>query len=272
MPAIKLLNLKAPGATQDVLRRPFRARAGILGLACLVTSGCADLDPAYNPIEWGRSAGRAVSAAITGEDPPPAPPRVEPPPAHGRPFPNLATVPRPPARVQVEDQDEAVGRLMEHRDAARAADRSLRTAEIAPLPSSIAPRRVTRPSVLADPQRPAPEAAPREEAASAAGSAPPERQQAAAPVRLGSSAFLGSVLMRGEGDGLAEFERRVLDDAAAMAARSGGRVRLVGPEAERTKVAQALVRRGVAAGRVAGEPPPDGSERSGSAVEIFVDY
>lgn len=190
-------------------------------------------------------------------------PDIEPPPAEGRPFPNLATVPPRPQVAPPMERRAELAALMTDRETARQADEVLRRAPILREPP---PRQAARPRPQA--RTPTPPAA---------ASAPPDgeaaaQQQAVVPrPDVPSSAFMGSVVVQGDLGDLAPFSRKVLEDAARMALQTGGRARLVGASAEaRGQVTRALIDLGVPANRIvqheaAGQP----AER---AVEIFVDY
>jgi hypothetical protein len=74
---------------------------------------------------------------------------------------------------------------------------------------------------------------------------------------------------------LAEIQRKILKDAAEIAARTNGQIRLEGgtTPADRERVAQSLVRLGVPPGHIQSDAPADsGSAPRRPAIEIFVDY
>ncbi|HEX6981051.1 MAG TPA: hypothetical protein VF342_17300 [Alphaproteobacteria bacterium] len=192
-------------------------------------------------------------------------PDIEPPPAEGRPFPNLATVPlRPEVAPPLERQAELAA-LTADRDSARRADEALRSAPIPPDPP---PRRAARRSSQERTSAPPPSAA-----ASPDGGTAAQQQAVVAPrPDVPSSAFMGSVVVQGDLGDLAPFSRKVLEDAARMAIQTSGRVRLVGgPGAEkRAELARVLIDLGVPANRIVQREAE--SRPTDRAVEIFVDY
>jgi hypothetical protein len=118
----------------------------LAGLAALFVAGCADIDPAYDPTEWARSA-RSRIGTVFGGEPSPAPVRVEPPPAEGRPYPNLASVPPRPPRISPRVRDSGVTDLSRERDQAIARDAALRAGGDDPGPIEEAaetPKRATQ--------------------------------------------------------------------------------------------------------------------------------
>jgi hypothetical protein len=252
-----------------------RAAAAVLGLLLIGLGGCADMDPAYSPIEWGRSVRRGV-VGLVGGDPGPPPPRIEAPPAEGRPYPNLATVPRPPTVSSPAAREAEAGVLAASREQAIKSDQALRAQDFSPsLPS--APRRAP-PAAAAQPG-PGPAAPPAAtaEPAETPQAAPPPAQAQAAPraaprPSVPASVFMGSVVVRGDRGDLADFQRKVIEDAAAMALRSNARIRLTGGDADdRERVAKALVALGMPMGRIESQAPR-ADAAPGPAIEIFVDY
>ena len=188
---------------------------------------------------------------------------VEPPPAEGRLYPNLATVPRPPTVEPLAARQAEVDQLMAARETTLRDDRELRAIDPG--------RALPPPSPRAAPARPsAPTgAAPAaEEAAPLAAPAP--APQAAARPRLPSSMFMGTVLAAGDRGSLADFQRKVLEDSAAMAKRTNGRLRVVGGRSaeDRQGVVDELVRLGIPAGRIATAADPGGAR---AAIDVLVE-
>lgn len=240
-------------------RRKTRFAAVILALGL---NACADIDPAYDPIEWSRSVSRGVSG-LFGDEPAPVRGNTEPPPAEGRPYPNLATVPTSPGLAPAANRKQEIDKLVASRDAAIDADQSVRSADVTP-GTSEPDRRPMSSDVRVT-----------------AGGSPPAAAQVASPARtppgatptLSSSLFMGSVVVEEQGGPLAAFQRKVLEDAAAMAVKDQARIRLVGgaSPATRDRVASDLVQLGVPASRITGTARP-GPGPARPAVEIFVDY
>ena len=125
-----------PLLLQRTTERFSRVGATAAALAFAVLAGCADADPAYDPVEWARDARRGVVSTV-GSEPPTRAPRVEPPPAEGRPYPNLASVPPRPERMTARQRDGDLRMLNDERDAALQRDRALRAG--APEPGEPAP-------------------------------------------------------------------------------------------------------------------------------------
>ncbi|MBV8538260.1 MAG: hypothetical protein JO128_21865, partial [Alphaproteobacteria bacterium] len=98
-------------------------------------SACSQLPPDYDPITQVGNAKRAVLGWFGDEQPPP--PDVEPPPAQGRPIPNLGTVPPPPLVTagQREQRQKEVTALQADRAAAAKADETLRAQTGAQVPA-----------------------------------------------------------------------------------------------------------------------------------------
>lgn len=210
----------------------------------LILAGCADDGRRFNPLS-GLFA-----------------PQVEPPPANGRPFPNLATVPRPPEVTAPEGYQAAVQDLTGRRDDAILTDQALR----AETPSRTIPAR---------PSTPLPKVA---AAPPARAAEPAERQQVAKrPTTLPATPqtlFVGTVMPEPD-EALAEIQGKILKDAAEIAARTDGQIRLEGgaTPADRERVAQSLTRLGVPPGHIrSGAPDDSGSAPRRPAIEIFVDY
>ena len=233
-------------------------------VACFL-AGCSEVPPEYNPIEWGQSAVRGVSSLFEsdkskeGKD---TAPRVvvEPPPAEGRPYPNLGMVPKPPPRDTDETRmaryRELVALRADH-DAAVAADAALRKDGTVPgpaAPSAVAvPPPATAPaappapaSTAMSPPMPAPAQTPA--LAPTPAPAPPvpapvpvsppsspstvaaaTTPGAAAPV-LTTSERHGAVTFGRDTAALTDRSQQALRDAAALAVARSGRVRLVPAE------------------------------------------
>jgi hypothetical protein len=194
---------------------------------------------------------------------------VEPPPAEGRGYPNLASVPRPPPVAPPATRQAEVDRLMATRDASLRGDQELRALD----PGSALPPPASRakpdaPRSAAQPQdggQPAPQAAPPRT------SPPPQAAVTMPRPRLPSSLFMGTVVAADERGPLADFQRKVLEDSAAMAKRTGGRIRLVGGRSasDRQAVADELVRLGMPANRVVAAAADNGQARP--AIDVLVE-
>ncbi len=98
------------------------------GAALLALSACADIDPAYDPVELVRDARRNVAGAFNETSTPPRVARAEPPPDEGRPYPNLASVPDRPQRMTARRREGEIRSPAAHRPAALAPDAGLRGA------------------------------------------------------------------------------------------------------------------------------------------------
>lgn len=268
------MNSSAPESPRSSRReRPWHtgARLVFVVLVALLPAACADMDPAYNPIEWGRSIGRGVSEAV-GSDPGPEPLRVEPPPAEGRPYPNLATVPRPPQVESAAMRQTEMEQLTATRDAAIKADQALRAIPSTPSIPPQSPQPVPR-SASAPPVSAAAQGEPQ-------GAAQPSREKAQAAVvpprpTLPPSLFMGTVTVQGDAGSLAAFQQKIIEDAAAMAVRNKARIRLVGGTSatDRQQLIQEFVRLGVPANRITAAPA-EGTPTSPPrpTVDVFVDY
>jgi hypothetical protein len=195
---------------------------------------------------------------------------VEPPPAEGRPFPNLASVPRAPSAGPAAERQSEVDRLTAARDEALREDEAIRAIDPGralppPRPRSAPVPRPTGPAAApAAPSAPADTTAPAER--------PAEQPRVAMPrPQLPSSLFMGTVVPAAERGPLADFQRRVLQDSVAMAQRTNGRIRLVGgrsPE-ERQTIVNELTAMGVAAGRIAAAADPAAANRAG--IDVLVE-
>lgn len=202
--------------------------------------------------------------------------RIEPPPAEGRDYPNLGTVPVPPTVEPRTQRDSEIRALAATRDTAIREDEEIRAinpgqALPPPRPRAAAPVR-TGPSA----QPSAPEAPPPAEAARPPAEEAP-RPQAAVPMprpELPSSLFMGSVA-GGERGAMAEIDRKVLADAVAMAQRTNARIRLEGGRSaeDRQHVVNELARLGLPASRISTGPArgaAPAAERP--AIDVFVEY
>ncbi len=196
---------------------------------------------------------------------------VEPPPAEGRGFPNLATVPHPPAVAPLSARQAEVGQLTATRDAMLREDQELRAinpGSALPAPRPRAAPRPAAPAPGAGPSTPPPEA---EQAAPQATPAPPRAAAVMPRPQLPSSQFMGTVVVATQRGPMAEFQRKVLEDSAAMAKRTNGRIRLVGGRSaeDRQRVAEELVQLGIPANRVTSAAETDGPPRS--AIDVLVE-
>ena len=195
---------------------------------------------------------------------------VEPPPAEGRTFPNLASVPTAPPREPAADRTSTVDQLTTSRDQMIERDQAIRAWNPGkPLPPP-RPRAAPAPQPTPSETSPAP-AAPE----SAPAEAPaPQSPQAAVTIprpQMSSSLFMGTVLPAGERGPMADFQRRVLQDSAAMAQRTNGRIRLVGgrSDEERQAIARELTGMGLAANRI--QAAPDRAEPSRVGIDVLVE-
>ena len=129
-----------------LLRRTHRIAIGgsvkiFFVTGALALAGCADTPSAYNPIDWAKSASNEVSGWFSRK-PGVSTQGVEPPPAEGRPYPNLGTVPKPPPRPTPEVQEQRArerAALEADRQAALTADNALRTTGSMPAAASATP-------------------------------------------------------------------------------------------------------------------------------------
>jgi len=284
------------------LASPWR-QIFLAGAAGLVLAACSQLPPEYDPITQIGNGKRAVMGWFGYDEP--APPNVEPPPAQGRPIPNLGTVPPPPfvTAGQRQQRQNEVTALQADRAAAAKADETLRAQAGAPVPGPAGPPPAPPPL----PPAPATAAEPPSTTASAAppspNSLPPELLNATpegagpAPVielpaipDSGASAAAG-VLTTSERHGTVSFAsntasisaagRNTLDAAAAAALQNDGRVRLVPAPSDGAAPAVGLADRRTKALReaLAGTGLPgdrvtvlDAGARRVDAYEVFVDY
>jgi hypothetical protein len=217
-----------------------------------------------------RKAGLAALAlALGGCDYLNATKGVEPPPAEGRPFPNLASVPSPPPAGPPAERRSDVQELTEARNETLQEDREIRAIDPGralppPRPRAAPAAQAAAPS---SPGQPAPQpAAPAEAPAEA-----PRPTVAMPRPQLSSRVFMGTVVPAAERGPLAEFQRRELQDSAAMAQRTGGRIRLVGGRSteQRQAVIQELTGLGLPASRIAAAPDSADSTRAG--IDVLVE-
>lgn len=221
------------------------SRAAVLAALLFSLAACAE----SNPIEWGKSAARDVGNMFSSG----TPPEAEPPAAEGRPYPNLATVPRrprdpPEARAQREADLE---RLTRDREKALTDDRVLRNTGAMPPPSepevpkevagapapAVPPAAAVPPPAVAavpPPSSPAPSAAP-------SPATIPTTTPAAAPA-LVSVQRVGAVGFGRDAATLTPIAQRNLAEAAALARTGNGRVRLVAAQTARQAASPELLR------------------------------
>jgi len=275
-------------------------------ISLAASAGCSDVPPAYNPIEWGMSVKREVSSWFDDTDASsksaaPSSAVIEPPPAEGRPYPNLGMVPKPPPRDTPETRAarrQELAALQADRATAAAADTALRqegrvqrpaaSTSFAPSPADTMPSAPPPPVSLA----PAAVAAAQPAPAAAAPSPPtpavtppaPAPQMAAVPASapvLATSERHGTVgFVRGRA-ALSDTGQRVLRDAAAAAVARSGRVRLVPAEygravdypqetEERARaMTQVLAAAGLPANRIV---VSDGGGQRVDLYDVYVDY
>jgi hypothetical protein len=270
--------------------------------------GCTAVPPEYSPIEWAQGAKREVQSWF-GQVPDKPTPAVDPPPAEGRPFPNLATVPPPPPRDTPEKRAERqrqLDALMAARNESVAADTGLRTEgkfpeeALPPVPTQAGvpeqpggapqPSRLERALREVSPTLGTP-ASPERIARGAETAPPPSPFAAAVPPVAPPVAPSPGVLTTSERRGAVSFgrdaavptdaSRTVLQDAAAYAVANSGRVRLVpaqyGREPLSPREAQArsdALRRAFAAAALPAERVVIG-EGGGQRVDlydVYVDY
>lgn len=229
--------------------------------------------------KFGSAASLAVLALVLGScEMLDATAGVEPPPAEGRGYPNLGTVPRPPGVAPQSARQSEVDRLMASRDASIREDQELRAVNPGQALPPPRPRAAPRaaPQAARDPQASTADASPGSAQLEQAGpeTAPRPAPQAGVTMprpQLASSLFMGTVVVPNERGALADFQRKVLEDSAAMAKRTNGRVRLVGGRSteERNVVAQELVRLGVPAERISAAA--DRNEAARPAIDVLIE-
>jgi hypothetical protein len=207
------------------------------------------------------------------------PPEAEPPPAEGRPYPNLATVPRPPTIAPLAEREAEMARLQADQVAAASADRALRERGEVPAAAPPAPAVVETPAAAAAPAAappppvmatPVPTATP----------APPAVAQAQPPAAT-MLRRVGAVAFARDGATLSEVGQRALAEAAAAARSNNGRVRLIPAQVarqapsddlvrgRRDAITHALGRAGLAAERVRID---DGGGRRVDVYDLYVEY
>ncbi len=285
-----------------LLRRTYRNAKFARHVCWLALAGgmaaCSDIPPAYNPIEWGQSAMRWIGGDSGGA---PSAAVVEPPPAEGRPYPNLAMVPKPPPRDTIATRtarQRELAALRAERETAEAADTALRQGKAPPPTVPTAPVATVGDAMPAAPPPPValppPEAAmsapPPSEATTTAVQAPspavsaPQTAAAVAPSApvLTTSERRGTISFgRGARSPLSDSAQRTLQDAAALALAHAGRVRLVPAEYGRDAVLpqeaqeranairQILVRAGLPAERIA---VAENQAQRVDVYDVYVDY
>lgn len=87
----------------------------------VVLASCSEVSPEYDPIHWGNAARNEVGSWFGAEPKSDAADRIQAPPSEGRPFPNLATVPRPPKMTPTAERQAELERLTRDQAGARAA-------------------------------------------------------------------------------------------------------------------------------------------------------
>lgn len=196
---------------------------------------------------------------------------VEPPPAEGRTFPNLASVPTAPPREPSADRKSTVEQLTASRDQVIERDQEIRGwSPGSPLPPP-RPRAARAPQPAPSEAVPAPAAPEGAPAESQAPQAPPQAAVTIPRPQMSSSLFMGTVLPAEERGPMADFQRRVLQDSAAMAQRTNGRIRLVGgrSDEERQAIARELAGLGLAANRI--QAAPDRAAPSRAGIDVLVE-
>lgn len=138
--------------------------------AVLVLAACSQLPPEYDPVTQVGNAKRTVLGWFGDDEP--APPNVEPPPAQGRPIPNLGTVPPPPLVTagQREQRQKELTALQADRAAAAKADAALRAQT--PAAAAVATQPPAPPVPVASAPLPSPPAGPQPPTPPATESAP----------------------------------------------------------------------------------------------------
>lgn len=234
-------------------------RAAFFSVLLFLLSACAEA----NPIEWGRAAGRHISNIFSDN----TPPEAEPPAAEGRPFPNLATVPRRPRDPPEAKAQRAADleRLTRDRDAALADDQALRETGALPVRAtdagSAATSAASAPSVAPSPPAVSPTAPSNVAAASPRLAPATAPAPAPAPVTV-TVQRVGSVSFSRNASSLTATAQRSLAEAAALARTGNGRVHLVPAQTSReglgvdqaharlAAITQALAVSGIPAARV----------------------
>jgi hypothetical protein len=252
----------------------------------ILLAGCSDIPSAYNPIDWTKSGVDEVSSWFESK-PAPEGAIAEPPPAEGRPYPNLATVPKPPPRITPEiraQREREIAGLQANRQAALTADNTLRqTGALPPAASqpAVAPPSpmaqpspfVTSPQAIAPPlSTPPPAATPAPSSAALAQVAPPVAPPAADPAPepaappLTFKQRMGQVAFGKDTPAPTRTSQRVLQTAAARALELSARVHImpaefareaVIPQLERGRrqaMLQTLERAGLPANRIVVDP------------------
>lgn len=91
---------------------------GVL-LVTVALASCSEVPPEYDPISWGNSVRNEVGGWFGAEPKTDVAARIEAPPSEGRPFPNLATVPRPPKVTPSAERQAELERLSRDQAGAR---------------------------------------------------------------------------------------------------------------------------------------------------------
>jgi outer membrane protein OmpA-like peptidoglycan-associated protein len=257
-------------------RRAARRREKIfvaLTAVLVLASACSTLPPEYDPVTQAGNAKRSVMGWFGYDEP--APPNVQPPPAQGRPIPNLATVPPPPyvTAGQRQQRQKELAALQADQAAAAKADAALRAqngAQVPPRPG--APGSPPAPPAL--PPAPTPAAPPAGAATEPPSTnantapfspnslplellnstpdgagpapvielpAPPDSGGMAAARVLTTSERHGTVSFASNTASVSAAGRNTLDTAAAAAIENDGRVRLVPAPSDGAAAAPGLV-------------------------------
>ena len=245
-------------------------RAPVLAALIFLLAACAD----NNPIEWGTSAARGIGDMFGGD----TPPEAEPPAAEGRPYPNLATVPRRPRDPpEVKAQRQAdVERLTRDRDKALADDQALRETGAMPPPAPDVAGEAPKESAQA--VAPAPTASPSNVAVVPSPSPAPASSSPVAAAVAAPAQRVGSVSFARDAATLTAAAQQSLAEAATLARPGNGRVRLVPAQTARqaasvdlararlNAVTQALAAAGIPAARLTVE------EALGRRVDLYDVY
>jgi hypothetical protein len=129
-----MVKFRRHGPVEDARILIAMRQAGGAALALLALAGCAQ--GGADDAAWWRTGFAGSLAAWIG----PEREGIEPPPAEGRPFPNLASVPRPPAPVSAAERQAEMARLAADRDSAQVADARLRGGSGVPSEVGATPR------------------------------------------------------------------------------------------------------------------------------------
>lgn len=211
---------------------------------------------------------------------------MEPPPAEGRPYPNLASVPRPPREAPgaAAARQRELQELVQGRDTSVENDRMLREQgrmpEAPPPPAVLAP--VPAPAAAAAPAlapTPAPASAPAlPPTPSVAAAAPSVPAAPARPAPTGLSERIGSISFAPGAVTLSAAARSVLADAGARLRARGQAIQLtpaifaatsVAPELDRARRAAIVAATGASAGSVT---VGDGLGRRVDVYDVYIQY